>query len=215
MPNIESDELRKWVEFTLNFYRDRLLLSRDTAPTLPQLLRWLKDLQNRLEEVSKLLNQDESAFLILGLSHELDKASLNPVKFAEEVVKLFEATRRAINNVERGRLLAINGKPHTRKTRTETRDEFLIPMLTGLFIKFGIEPSDYYDEIDPMDPVKDDEFIDDACNFVSLVLKYADIPAPDIGPDVARVGTPAQGRLRRTVKEAVRDLTNSGLKPSR
>lgn len=215
LPETDPEELRRRVDFSLAFYDGRRLLSRDTAPTLPQLLEWLKDIHNSLEEVSKLLNKDESAFLVLGLSHELDRASRSPVKFAEQIIDLIEATRRAIDKAEAGSLLAINGKRHTRKTRTETRDEVLIPMLTGHFIQLAVDPLEFYDELDPMDPCKDDEFIDQACRFVSLVLQYAEIPAPDIGPDVGRVGAPAQGRLRRAVKEAARGLTNSGLKPSR
>lgn len=215
LPDVDLAELRQRVEFSLELYRSMLLLSRDTAPTLPQLLRWLQNIRINLAEIVKILNLDESAFLILGLNYELDGKSGNTEKFPVQIVELLQATERAISNLEKGTALAINGVPHTRKTRTETRDEWLIPMLTGHFLQLGVDPTDVFDELYPMDPSIEHEFIDRACNFVHLVLTYADIPAPDIGPDVGRFGEPAQGRLRRAVKEAARGLTNSGLKPAR
>ncbi|NDY96984.1 hypothetical protein [Wenzhouxiangella limi] len=204
LPEIEPDDLRSSIQLRLDCYEDGRLFSRDTAPTHRQLLAWLQQLRGDLGAVCAKLQQDESAFLITGLSAELDPTSDDPAKFAAQTIELFEATERAIRNVEQGSHLGINGVVHTQRTQTDTRDQYLIPSLIQIAMDAGLDPSS-----------NDLEDLDRTCEFVKLVLEQAGIKAPSIGKDVERRGEAAQGRLRRTVKEAAQRLTKQGLESTR
>lgn len=193
LPDADPDQVLADVHAILDRYELEKKLSRDEFPTAAQTLARLKVVRKHLSAAVNELTREPSAHAIgtaglLGM--ELtggDEANNSFVDRLSELLAAVEAGANALNGP-----LAVDGEQHTRQTRTQARDSFLIPALAYCAAARG-----------GLDLANDWEDLDAACTFVAAVLDSASIPRPASGD--ARRGEEGQGRLRRMIKEAAAD----------
>lgn len=201
----DPEALAADIRRTLEDYQWRRLNSRDTHPTVAEAHQTSIEIEKRLAWImDALLGKDQNPFLAVWLSGALTGNDKGPLlEFPEAVMQLLRVVRQVNDDFERNadELFEVDGTPHRRKTRTKTRDTFLIPKLILDAMTHGENVGA------PDTAVNDLEAIDNLCDFVSLCLNVAKIQAPDSG-ETQREGEIAQGRLRRLVKEILREFPN-------
>lgn len=190
LPNATPAALIRDVEEALENYENQRQMSPDAIPSAPETRARIQRIGEHLEAALSELVGWEGDVIVLGyLGAALDGTDEASASFAEQLLAL----KRTIDCVAGECMgpMSINGRPHHRRTRTHTRDAYLIPMLTAIAGMHG-----------GLDLLGDYEDLDTACEFVKAVLNAADIPAPDSGD--TRHGEHNQGRLRRQIKDAAK-----------
>lgn len=198
LPEAEPDILKAQINWVFDQYNQESLISRDTHPTRSQMIKAIEGIKGNLESIMfRFCEPDGGAIVgwLSGVMVDPDKKGIESThaEYADKLTELHKASATALEELLEGNgEFEINGQPHARKTRTNVRDTMMIPMLTVIACRAGLSPANDWDDLDR------------TCKFVSLVLEFADIPAPDAGKEVDKRGEEAQGRLRRMIKEAAR-----------
>lgn len=199
LPKANNKALKKalinQIEKVLFKYEHELLISRDTYPTASEIRAQAESVRIHLEAamLSLVRSANSESLAVIGLlGAMLDGTEQASASFIEKLTELITSAQKVIENCEPEKPLYFDGEIHKRRTRTRTRDRYLIPMLTGISSAYG-----------GLDLLDDYEDLDVACNFVSTVLSVVQIPCPDPG-DTSAGGETAQGRLRRQIKEAAK-----------
>lgn len=190
----DQDAIFDAVDWALNQYEERKRISHDSIKAVSEQIGRVNQVLNHLQQASAALiakddDGDNTDLLVAGfLGAELDGTGIASPSFLNHLQQMMEACKSAIGHMEKGPML-LNGKKHTKRTRAQTRDEYLIPMLTVITIKYGRLdiPNDYDD-------------LDTCCNFIASILEVAGIQAPSAGN--TQHGESLQGRLRRQIKDA-------------
>ena len=198
-PDTDRELLAAQINWVFDQYNTEYIVSRDTHPTRRQMIDAVEKIQGQLDSILARFCEEDGAAIMCWLSavlddpYKTDEQSDLSVSFSSKLGELRTATATTLAELhEHDGEFEIDGVSHKRRTRTSVRDRMMIPMLTAIACRNGLSPG------------CDWEDLDQACDFVTLVLEFAGIPAPDAGRDVAKLGEAAQGRLRRMVKEAAR-----------
>lgn len=205
---VEEASDRDGVALVLNdifekYEQHRLLLSRDSMSTAPELLRAVRKVREHVEAVVDLCHADMG--LLQWLEEYAAEASEPRPKFGASFMNPMIACFRAATTmeakfkeaVERNEPLILTTPggqqiEHRRRTRTQSRDEVLIPSLVGMLHLAGLRLRDG-DEWNL-------EALDAACDIVTIILQSQNVPVPESGNPER--GEEHQGRLRRAVKDA-------------
>ncbi|MDZ7735868.1 MAG: hypothetical protein U5P41_07060 [Gammaproteobacteria bacterium] len=116
-------------------YEQALFISRDTSPTQPELSRRLSEVREHLLAAQTALIGEPEAHAIAAvgfLGAELEHSDQASPAFGRQLQTLIEATDRLLQDISAAAPARVNGQRHERRTRTDTRDNFLIPALTEL-----------------------------------------------------------------------------------
>lgn len=184
----DKETLFSGVEHIIGIYKQQRLLSRDSLPTAPELLRNMEAIEGHLGEALKVLT---SSLWTLGYLDPAD--GKGRFKFAMPLLALYKRAHSSAEHlrkaVKEGSPLIITeggvSKAHKRKTRTDARDRVLIKGLV-----FWLELRGY--------DLNDLEHLDSACAIIEAVLTDQNIPCPDAGE--TGHGEHEQGKLRRLIK---------------
>ena len=195
LPGADHVALISDVQDALARYEKERLLSSDCIPGPDKVARVVSKARDHLNAAAMVLIDDEGFQIPGALGAILDDQEEASASFLAQLSALINACDALEKSMGSGRML-VNGKPHARKTRTKTRDTYLIPMLAAIAkVHGGLDiPEDYED-------------LDAACSFVEATLKAAGVSSPSAGD--TRQGEDGQGRLRRQVKESLLTINNA------
>lgn len=217
LPDANPEAVKAELISIFHLYEQKRVFSTDTISKVgcqKRLKKITDNLQAALNNIDpgpslsqdiKTTEQDVSEILfvrhLLDLPDKLDSENNDP-DFRQRLRDLLYRTDQACSDLQHEGVQFDEFSAH-RRTRTASRDRFLIPRLVEIALRQGhlfTQPLEYPNQKSDLDW---DE-LDTTCEFVKAALEQLGINAPDPG-DTAH-GEQEQGRLRRMIKKIVRKL---------